>query len=230
MTLAGAVAVWYFNHGRGHYVTPVSTGLWNAFRYHLGSAAVGSFVLALVQFIKWWLRFLAKQSQAQGNVVLARIAACLSYCVACFERVIKFLNKNAYIQCAISGKNFCTSAREAFSLIVRNAGRYVAVGAVTTMLQLLGILFITGGTGASGYFILKAIHPEVAPWFCFAFYLIMGYVVSRLCMNVYSIAVSSALVCFIMDGERNSEPLHAPKEMLTFYKNRKSRLSHVSKK
>jgi len=226
MTIAGAVAVWYFNHGRGLHVTPVSTGLWNSFRYHPGSAAFGAFILAVVKFIKWWLRFLAKQSQAQGNVVAARIAACLSYCVACFERFIKFLNKNAYIICAISGKNFCSSARESLSLVVRNAGRYMAVGSVTTMLQLLGVLFITGGTGASGYFILKAIHPEVPPWFCFAFYLLMGYIVGKLCLNVYTIAVSCALVCFIMDGENNNEPLFAPKEMHVFYKNQKERLSN----
>jgi len=233
MTLAGAVCIWYVNHKRLPYVTPVSTGLWNCTRYHLGTAAVGSFILALVKFIKWWLRLLAKQSASQGNLVLAKIAACLTYCVSCFERFIKFLNKNAYIQCAISGKNFCASAKDAFALITRNSGRYVAVGTVTTMLQLLGILFITGGTGASGYFILVAIHPEVSPWFCFTFYLIMGYVVSRLCMNVYSIAVCSALLCFIKDDEQDNDPSNAPTAMKAFYKNksqkRKSRLSPMSR-
>ncbi|KAF4728180.1 hypothetical protein FOZ63_015044 [Perkinsus olseni] len=59
MIIAGAVGVWYFtpNSEKGSLGTkPLRTGIKNAVVYHQGTLAFGSFVLAIVQFIKWWLR------------------------------------------------------------------------------------------------------------------------------------------------------------------------------
>lgn len=43
---------------------------------------------------------------------------------------MKFVNKNAYIMCAIRGTNFCTSAREAFTLLLQNGIRLAALHTV----------------------------------------------------------------------------------------------------
>jgi len=58
--------------------------------------------------------------------------------MACFERFIKFLNKNAYIQISLTGKNFCLAAKDAFWLIVRNPGKFSLVTG-------LGGIFVTIG-------------------------------------------------------------------------------------
>ena len=175
-------------------------------RYHFGSLAFGSFIIALVEFIRYVLMYLQKQAEAQKNrafwtiwepsclvkslgvtqkqdqktykislrswvtrvargeqpaksvekvfpftgvlgevmVVILRITRC---CLWCLERFIKFINKrlgtrnwavsgaksrfradfrstlgltgshwhvrNAYIQMAIIGSNFCVSAKKA---------------------------------------------------------------------------------------------------------------------
>ena len=53
-TIAGACATWYFTPETEKGTKPaVRTGLTNCFRYHLGSLAFGSFILAVVQFVKW---------------------------------------------------------------------------------------------------------------------------------------------------------------------------------
>ena len=36
---------------------------------------------------------------------------------------MRFVNRNAYIMCAVYGSNFCVSAKEAFSLLIRNVAR-----------------------------------------------------------------------------------------------------------
>ena len=41
----------------------------------------------------------------------------LEYCLAYLQKIIEWLNRNAYIMIAIQGKSFCTSAWEA--LMVR---------------------------------------------------------------------------------------------------------------
>lgn len=58
-TIAGSVGYWYFTpneeKGKKNVVKPA---LRNCFRYHLGSLAFGSFILAVVQLIKWFLYYL----------------------------------------------------------------------------------------------------------------------------------------------------------------------------
>lgn len=44
--------------------------------------------------------------------------------------------RNAYVYCAIYGKNFCVSAKNAFSLIMRNVVRVVVLDKVSSLLSL----------------------------------------------------------------------------------------------
>lgn len=47
--LASSTCIWYFSQGPGQSVhRPISRSLYRAFRYHLGSLAFGSFILAVV--------------------------------------------------------------------------------------------------------------------------------------------------------------------------------------
>lgn len=110
----------------------IATSVWRAFRYHLGSLAFGSFILAVVQFIRVVLEYVKWQTKAAGgnNKCTKCILDCLSCVVACFERCIEYLNKNAYIQIALTGKNFCSAAKEAFETIWANAGRYSLVAGI----------------------------------------------------------------------------------------------------
>ena len=55
---------------------------------------------------------------------------------------MKFMNKNAYIQTAIFGHNFCTAAREAFFLVARNISRIAAVGMVSELVLVIGKVLI----------------------------------------------------------------------------------------
>lgn len=55
---------------------------------------------------------------------------------------MKFLNKNAYVQTAIFGYNFCMAAKKAFYLIARNVARVAAVSIVTDIVLILGNVLI----------------------------------------------------------------------------------------
>ena len=75
-------------------------------------------------------------------VILKVILKCLQCCVACFEKFMKFININAYIETgrnfqfvdnhkylflAIYGYNFCRAAMKAFQLLVRLIFNYHGV-------------------------------------------------------------------------------------------------------
>merc|ERR1712222_247637 len=128
--------------------------------YHLGTFAFGAFVLATVQFLRYMMKYLEMQAKAQKNCVMRVVFRIIGYFVWCFEKCIRFLNKNAYIQCAILGTNFCVSAKNAFFLILRNITRFGTVTMLGSVVHLLGTVFIMVITTAIGYIILSLVHPE----------------------------------------------------------------------
>ena len=55
---------------------------------------------------------------------------------------MRFINRNAYIMCAIKSTNFCVSAKDAFNLLMRNIVRVVVLNNVVSFLLLIGKLVI----------------------------------------------------------------------------------------
>jgi hypothetical protein len=220
MTIAFAVSTWYFKpedqkRQPGIMLMAFRKTMW----YHAGSCALGSFILAVVQLIKYFLYYLSEQAKKQNNKVMEYILKCLAYLVWCFEQCIKFLNKNAYIQVALNGKKFCTSAKNAFWLLLRNCGRVAAVGFIAPFIHFFGIGFLTVASGWIGYQLLGALYEEgelnsvVGP---VIIYVIIGYVIGKLIMNVFGLAVDTTLQCFIADEELNNGASHTPGPLKEF--------------
>lgn len=200
--VAGAVGSWFFAERRLKGVTPVfCRATVNALIWHFGSLAFGSLILAIVQFLKWLMRFLAEQAKVRKNRILQTIFRILACCLWCFEKCIKYLNKNAYIQVAVKGTNFCTSAQNAFFLILRNAIRFGVLALLGPLVYFIGVLFMAGTTGLSGYYIFQAFHPEMNPVIPTILYVVIGYLIGRLFLSVFRLACDTSMQCFIMAEE-----------------------------
>merc|ERR1712232_597634 len=189
-------------HGRGGLVVKRAVG--TVFRYHIGSLAFGAFILALVQLIRYILKYFEKQAQAQKNKIMVLVLKVLQCCMWCFEQCIKFLNKNAYIQIALMGTNFCTSAKNAFYLILRNFIRFGVVAMLGVVIKWLGMFAITVATVVLGYYIFVAMHPDSSPIIPVCLYFFVGYVIAKLYITVFQLAVDTILQCFIIVEESGS--------------------------
>lgn len=172
-----------------------------ALRYHLGSLAFGALIIAIIQLFRYIALYLKKQAEATKNKVM-QCVMCLAGCLLwCLEKCMKFLTKNAYIQVAIKGTNFCKSAKAAFFLIARNFLRFGVAASLGGIVHFLGFFFIMSATSISGYFILQGMHPDVHPVLPVTIYVIISYVVAKLYMNVFGLAVDAMLQCFIAAEE-----------------------------
>jgi len=100
--------------------------------YHLGTLAFGSLILAICRIIRVILEYINHKLSKYDNACVKALMCCLRCFFWCLEKFIKFINKNAYIMCAIYGKNFCRSAHHAFNLLMRNIIRVVVLGKVST--------------------------------------------------------------------------------------------------
>lgn len=64
---------------------------------------------------------------------------------------MQFINKTAYIQIAIRGKNFCMAAYDGFNLVWSNAMRYAIVSGVGEIIMFLGKILISVITALAFY-------------------------------------------------------------------------------
>lgn len=65
--VASACCLWYYSHGPAEGTAfPVLTSYKMALRYHFGSLAFGSLILAIVHFLQIMLEIVKKQAEANG--------------------------------------------------------------------------------------------------------------------------------------------------------------------
>ena len=98
LVIAGTVCRWYFEADKKRLTAPLLKSMTTSIRYHLGSVAFGSLILAIVQLIRIVFNYIADKSQkAKDNPVVKLLICCVNCMLACLERFVKFLNTNASV-------------------------------------------------------------------------------------------------------------------------------------
>uniref|UniRef100_A0AAQ5YNH4 Choline transporter-like protein n=1 Tax=Amphiprion ocellaris TaxID=80972 RepID=A0AAQ5YNH4_AMPOC len=204
MTLAGAFASYYWAFVKPDDMPafPVFSSLGRSLRYHTGTLAFGSLILSIIQIIRVLLEYLDHKLKGAQNKFAKFLLCCLKCCFWCLEKFIKFLNRNAYIMVAIYGKNFCTSARDAFLLLMRNMIRVAVLDKVTDFLLFLGKLLIVGLVGEVKAFEDTAPHLHYY-WVPILTVVVGSYLIAHGFFSVYAMCVDTLFLCFCEDLERN---------------------------
>uniref|UniRef100_A0A671Y1T9 Choline transporter-like protein n=1 Tax=Sparus aurata TaxID=8175 RepID=A0A671Y1T9_SPAAU len=213
MTLAGAFASYYWAFVKPDDMPafPVFSALGRSLRYHTGTLAFGSLILSIIQIIRVLLEYLDHKLKGAQNKCTKFLLCCLKCCFWCLEKFVKFLNRNAYIMVAIYGKNFCTSARDAFFLLMRNMIRVAVLDKVTDFLLFLGKLLIVGLVGIFAFFFFSGrvkAFENTAPhlhyyWVPILTVVIGSYLIAHGFFSVYAMCVDTLFLCFCEDLERN---------------------------
>ena len=201
---AMSISKWYFARdkkkiGNGAVLSSIATSVW----YHSGTAAFGSLIIAIIQMIRSFIAYLQRKANEMNSSLAKAVLCCLQCVVFCFERFFKFINKNAYIQTAIFGTSFCTSAKEAYCLIMRNAARIIAITYVSGGVVFVGKIFITTLTTGVAFFVLdyelrEELYSSIGPLF---FIVMASWFVSGMFMAVFDMAIAAILQCFVADEE-----------------------------
>lgn len=188
--------------------------------YHLGTVAFGSLIIAICSFIRAMIEFAEQKIKKYDNACTRAIFCCLRCFFWCLHKFLCFVNRNAYIMCAVHGKNFCTSAKNAFELLMRNVIRVVVVDKVTDFVFFLGKAFLTAGMVVAAYNVftrpvrlLDNSGRDVSliyPWLPIAIVGFITYVVASIFFSVYSMAVDTLFLCFLEDCERNDGSQEKP--------------------
>ncbi|XP_055898138.1 choline transporter-like protein 2 isoform X2 [Biomphalaria glabrata] len=220
MTLAGAFASYYWAWDKNKDIPtfPLWSSFYRSLRYHMGSLAFGSLIIAIIQMIRAFLEYVNRKLKGSENKVAKFILTCLRCCFWCLEKFLRYINKNAYILIAIHGRNFCTAAKDGFLLIMRNVLRAAVLDKVCDFLMLISKLMVTGAIAVIAFFWFQKKVPffeKVVPemnYFLFAVVLVVigTYLIADSFFDVYSIAVDTIFLCFLEDSERNDGSAERP--------------------
>jgi hypothetical protein len=145
LTIAGSVSKWYFTPSKSmkkhQGCCPVCKSYCITCRFHLGTVAFGSFIIAVVQTVRLIVGYIQKKMDEAGESKIKKVIMCIvQCCLWCLEKCMKFISKNAYIYTSLSGTSFCYSAFKSFFLILNNLAGFGMTSSITMFLLLIGKL------------------------------------------------------------------------------------------
>jgi len=207
LAMAGAIATWYFTRDRKTLSFTFLKSVWRVIRYHLGTAAFGSLIIAFVQFLRAILTYVERKTKDRTGVIVELVLKCCMCCLWCLEKCLKFLNKNAYIETAIFGYNFCTAARRAFSLLLANILRVAVLNFMTGFIVFVIKLFVVAVVGCVAYYWIQNnsdLEDDLNYWGVLVFFIcIVAFIISDIFLNVYDMTIDTLFLCFAEDSDRN---------------------------
>ncbi|XP_077966779.1 choline transporter-like protein 1 [Styela clava] len=205
--LAGAISTWFFTRG----ITKISCKICPTLKptkdlilYNLGSAAFGSLIIAIVQFFRLILAYIQKKMKNVDNKAAKCVLKCMQCCLACFEKMLKYINRNAFICIAMYGEGFCASAKKALSLLISNAQHVVALNCLSGFCLFLGKVTVVGvvGTLASAWFSEKS-TSDISFLFPVIICCLGAFFIASCFMSVFGMAIDTIFLCFCDDCQRN---------------------------
>mmetsp|Transcript_9926 Transcript_9926/g.14760 ORF Transcript_9926/g.14760 Transcript_9926/m.14760 type:complete len:681 (-) Transcript_9926:285-2327(-) len=202
---AMSISTWYFTREKSQIGNKTFfNSMVRTMTFHLGTAAFGSLIIAIVQTIRAIILYVEKTAVKREKSGIAKaVLKAIRCCLWCVEKCLKFINKNAYIQTAIFGYSFCKGARTAFTLLLRNVLRVTAVSVVCEFVLFVGKIFIvTIATGCAYVYLDENYSDQLnGLWLPTLLIAAISYCTAEMFSEVIGMTVSTILQCFITDEE-----------------------------
>lgn len=218
LTFAGATADWYFTErdsrgyklisgekGLGH--CPVCRSCCRTLRYHLGTVAVASLIIAIIQFIRAVLLYIEKKTTGRPPNKLQQMVFCLiQCCLKCLQCCMDKINKNALIWVAITGDSFGTAACSSFMLLWSNIGRTLAIMGVSSVLVFITKVAVAAITTGVALAIFPRYYTSItSPLMPCILIFILSFIVCSVFMVVFNSIIDTIFLCFLIDEDVNAK-------------------------
>ncbi|BBM99918.1 hypothetical protein MPTK1_1g24820 [Marchantia polymorpha subsp. ruderalis] len=204
VAVAGTVAHFYVHDHANMPSMPTYIALLRACTISLGSICFGSMIVPLVEVPCHVLRRISAQGSASEFLF-----SCVACFLHCFEKLIRYFNKWAYIQVAMYGKPFVRASKDTWDMLkAQNVDCMIhddLIGSIMLISCSVGgsLSAIVGGTWTFVAHKNLTISIAVVSFF-------IGFLFTYLTLAVYESGVSTYYVMFAEDPDslqRNDGPL-----------------------
>ncbi|XP_053691029.1 choline transporter-like protein 1 [Sabethes cyaneus] len=204
MVTAGAIAAWYFTRNKHGLNNAEGRSCSVLIKYHLGSVALGSLILAvtvLIRFIVKLLQKIATQTRSGYIACIALVCACIFNCI---RSIVEMIQRNAYILVALQGLPFFKAGKSAVKLMMADAPNFVSVYAITNIVFLLAKWSVLLSVGSAAVVVLQMKHDLYHPYVLVAILGLVIYLITHCFMAVYEMTVATIFLCFCKDIQLNN--------------------------
>jgi len=210
---------------------------------HTGSLAYGAAVIAALETVQRILEYVERKNDELGEggnkCLKCMLESCLC-CCRCMEGIIQFINKNAYIDIAVTGDNtFCQAVRNVMKVVVDFGPAMAILNGATVIFQIVGMASITAVCGlmASAILMSKTFSDKDSEWFigspvlpiviaCF-----VGLTVTWAFMAIFDVTTDTLLYCYAEDKTLHGDhACNAPADMRSLYEEAEKQASASSAK
>ncbi|XP_043504318.1 choline transporter-like protein 1 isoform X2 [Polistes fuscatus] len=230
MVVALSVARWFFTRDKKKLSLTVTKGFGYLVRYHLGTIAFGALIIGIVRLVRAMISFIQNRLKKFDNSCVKGILWCCQCCLWCFECALKFLTRNAYIETAIYGCNFCTGGKKAFQALSSNILRVAAINSVGDFVLFLGKVLVVVLTVITGIYLIQKKEGLQHPWVPITLAGLLAFLVSHCFISIYEMIIDSIFLCFCEDCAKNdgiSRPYFMSRGLMEFVENSKKALRQL---
>jgi len=216
---AGVFAEWYFSPWKSENVkemgsgSPIGRSMWRITRYHTGTIAFGSLIIAVIRFIRAVFLYIQAKMMDKENPVAKCCVCCINCFLSCVDCCIDKLTKDGFVFTSIYGTPFCSSAIMAFNMIMKNLVNVAALALVSDYVEIIGKLAISIFTTGLMLFILDNVYEdnEISSYMVIALALMsIAYLVAIVFMHLFDVAIETLFLCYVIDLEAtNGNPKYA---------------------
>ena len=158
--MSTVACIWYFAPNRKNLGSPVCKAFSWGLITHMGTVAFGSFVLAVIWVIKQIISYMKqaaeqdkrKAGRTQGDLMIS----CISCCASCFEKIIKYISRHAYIETALHNTHFCKGCYESSAIILSNLWKIGVLHGIANLAIIFGTFTIAAFVTLIGYLLMKS--------------------------------------------------------------------------
>lgn len=207
-----SASTYYFNSTREQDgQAEVCKAIGFAYKYHIGTIAFGSFIIAILDIIRFLFEFFAEQMiKASGEncliICLVSVASCL---LACIENCVDYINRSAYAFIAISGQDFIGGAKDGLLLNLKHGLEFAWAMTLAYGFVWLGKIALLTLNLYTGYLMLTKVTGEVGPSNSAVIPLIfiglIQFVISEIFLGLFDEAVQSLMTCLCVDKDLHGD-------------------------
>jgi len=189
VTTAGVVASWWYDPSRTNVV---SGAYCRATTTSLGSIAMGSFFVAVLQT----LEDMARSARRENNAL-----ACLAECIlSCLRSMLEYFNRWAFVYVGIYGDSFVNSGKAVMALF-KNRGWTAIINDNLIQRTLALMAFVVGAMMAGVGALIPVMtgtwldEIENASWILAGVGFLAGFLLTLILVGVIDSAVATVFVC-----------------------------------
>lgn len=206
-----AASTYYFNsHAGAEGEAEVGYAVKAVYAYHLGTIAMASFIIAVINFIQFLFEVAAeKAASASGENAAVKCVICCGRCLLkCLECIADYINQAAFSFVAISGENFCKGCYNGLMLNLKYGLEFAWAQTLAMGFVKLGKIAIVIANTGIAYLLMKYVTKDLEGEFAnvltpLVVVAIVTYITTDIFLGQFDEAVQALMTCLGVDKDLN---------------------------